>query len=231
MSLSAAERLDRFADARNVLRAIAKSREDFAGYPMPLDGQALVIEPTYKYKGFEAYGMDDEANQEPGFKVINTWWSDRLRARIAIARDKETGKYWFGHLQGSANQGTAILNTIGACDAWGLEQEQKALKTLGGLVRHHQMKQYVMTGMFIESSLRSGVFYVFRRLKPTLAIRGSRILAALCMHPIGYYEESWAGCMCPTDDVLAHLLLMRGDEHMFWKRCAQHPASHPSAGV
>lgn len=38
-----------------------------------------------------------------------------------------------------------------------------------------------------------------------------RIVACLCMHPIGYYADSWAGALCPTDDVITHLLLMRSE--------------------
>jgi hypothetical protein len=37
--------------------------------------------------------------------------------------------------------------------------------------------------------------------------------------------------MCPTDDVIAHLMLMRGDEAMFWRRCNQHAAHLPEAGL
>lgn len=51
------------------------------------------------------------------------------------------------------------------------------------------------------------------------------------MHPIAYYADSWAGAMCPTDDVIAHLMMMRGDEAMLWKRCNHHPAWHPGAGL
>ena len=43
--------------------------------------------------------------------------------------------------------------------------------------------------------------------------------------------NSWAGAMCPTDDVLAHLMLMRGDEAMFWRRANQHAAIDPLAGL
>jgi hypothetical protein len=57
------------------------------------------------------------------------------------------------------------------------------------------------------------------------------VLAALCQHPIGYYEGTWAGSMCPTDDVVAMLMLMRGDEPMFWKRSNQHPPWAPEAGL
>jgi len=58
-----------------------------------------------------------------------------------------------------------------------------------------------------------------------------RVLAALCMHPIAYYEDSWAGGMPPTDDVIAHLMLMCGDEPMYWRRSNQHPSWRPEAGI
>lgn len=83
--------------------------------------------------------------------------------------------------------------------------------------------------------------YVFRRLKPTVAMaaspglpeanRGMKILCSLCQHPIAYYEGSWAGAMVPTDDVIAALAMMRGDEPMFWKRSSQHPPYRPEAGL
>jgi hypothetical protein len=123
---------------------------------------------------------------------------------------------------------------------WGIEQEGRAVQLLGQMLRHRAFKQYLLTGMFIETSRRSGVTYIFRKLRPTVALaptrpgreqQSIRILACLCMHPIAYYEGSWAGAMCPTDDVIAHLALMRGDEHMFWKRCNQHPPHTPEAGL
>lgn len=72
----------------------------------------------------------------------------------------------------------------------------------------------LMTGSYAETSERSGVTYWFRRLRPTLALsyRGTRLrcLAALCTHPLGTYEGSWAGVLVPTDELCSHLLLMRG---------------------
>ena len=133
------------------------------------------------------------------------------------------------------------LQTMGASDAWGLEQETKALELLSSMTSERQMKQYLLTGMFLETSKRSGVMYVFRRLKPTVALAahpglpeergGMSILCTLCMHPIAYYAGSWAGAMCPTDDVIAHLTMMRGDEKMFWRRANQHPPHRPEAGL
>jgi hypothetical protein len=121
-----------------------------------------------------------------------------------------------------------MLRTASCSEAWGVEQEQKALLLLGEKITHHQFKQYLLTGLFLERSARSGVSYVFRRLRPTVAISTAtgttKILCTLCLHPIAYYGHSHAGAMVPTDDVLAHLMLMRGDEHMFWRRANQHPA-------
>jgi hypothetical protein len=56
-------------------------------------------------------------------------------------------------------------------------------------------------------------------------------LCALCLHPIGYYGDTWAGVMCPTDEVIAHLLMMRGSEEKYWANANQHPIDHPAAGV
>jgi hypothetical protein len=63
----------------------------------------------------------------------------------------------------------------------------------------------MLTGHFPEISKRSGVTYLFRRGRPTIALRQDEevnyALCALCLHPIGYYGDTWAGVMCPTDEV------------------------------
>ena len=64
------------------------------------------------------------------------------------------------------------------------------------------------------------MIYLFRKGRPTIALRQDEdvnyALCALCLHPIGYYGDTWAGVMCPTDEVIAHLLMMRGSEEKFW---------------
>jgi hypothetical protein len=37
--------------------------------------------------------------------------------------------------------------------------------------------------------------------------------------------------MCPTDDVIAHLMLMRGDEALLWRKANQHPSWVPESGI
>jgi hypothetical protein len=39
---------------------------------------------------------------------------------------------------------------------------------------------------------------------------------------MGRYDGTFAGVMPPTDEVVADLLAMRGDEHFFWRKSNQH---------
>jgi hypothetical protein len=223
--------VDANARVRNVLREIAKDRDYYAGIPMPLQGEKLVVEPTYPFASALATLTDADPMPEedgPNLKLRNKWWSFEKHGDILVI--EEEGRISWG-LQSGQHHLKHDLRTLGCSAAWGIEQESNALDTLSGLLTYHQMKQYLLTGMFLEQSHRSGVMYLFRRLKPTVAIAGERILAVLCLHPIAFYEGSWAGAMCPSDDVLAHLMLMRGDEHLFWKRSNQHQPWRPEAGL
>ncbi len=230
MSIELLESFDSMAGLRRGLRTLANDREVLAGIPMLLDGQRLVVEPTYEYAGLGDIGKEEYAPVD--YEVTGTI-RGRTGLRYAITREA-SGKYTCWPILGSSHKADALINTIGASDAWGIEQEQVALKTLAELVSHRKFKQYLLTGMFLESSKKSGIQYIFRKLHPTVALSRSepiKILCTLCMHPIAYYEGSWAGAMCPTDDVIAHLMLMRGDERRFWARSNQHPPSDPGSGL
>ena len=206
---------------------------------MPLDDQELVIEPTYPNAEFlrKLGSTDDDEPLPDGVKLRNTFWSTRHRMRVVVWNEVD-GKVMHSFLPGQMRANMELM-TMGASVAWGIEQESAALNLLGTLVSHHKFKQYLLTGMFMETSKRSGLTYVFRKLRPTIVIDirdrpqtpGTRVLCALCMHPIGYYDGSWAGAMCPTDDVIAHLSLMRGDEPMYWRRANQHSPFRPEAGL
>lgn len=218
---------------RSGLARIAGGLGEWAGIPMPLEGSPLVIEPTYhKAAELMAIGREAAPPAEPSdARIRNHFWSWTRRTEIVVW--EEGGKILWGPST-RPHHIDIDLGTLGAADAWGIEQESRAVHLLGTLVKHRQFKQYMLTGMFMVRSERSGISYLFRRLKPTLAlstIGDVRILAALCLHPIAYYERSWAGAMCPTDDVIAHLSLMRGDECMFWRRANQHPPWRPEAGI
>ena len=220
------------AGLRNGLRSIANAEREWAGIPMPMEGCELVIEPTYpRAEALMSIGREDDGPDESS-KIRNVFWSWRWRSKVIVWN--EDGKVMWGPT-GKPNHLGEQMATLGASDAWGIEQESNAIRTLSTLLRHRQFKQYMLTGMFMEASPRSGVHYLFRRLRPTIAISTrmgkSKILCALCLHPIAYYSGSWAGAMCPTDDVIAHLMLMRGDEHMFWRRANQHPPYAHQAGI
>lgn len=230
------ERLDGFAPLRNKLFEIAKERGDWAGIPMPLEHERLVVEPRYPLAAALSAmcgGASPQEQEDDGTRQRASFYSSHKRSHIVIF-DLPDGSIDWG-LQPAVHHLAHDLQTLGCAEAWGIEQESKALELLGSMLEHRRFKQYLLTGMFLETSKRSGVVYLFRRLKPTVAIHivggKCRVLCALCMHPIAYYAGSWAGAMCPTDDVVAHLSLMRGDEAMFWRRSTQHPAYLPEAGL
>lgn len=228
------EKLDGHAFLRNRLAEVARERGEWAGIPMPLDGETLVVEPRYPYAqalmAMKAKGDDGEKVQ-----VRNEWYSPSKRCDIVLITTAD-GKVDWGYKRAFHSLPMA-LQTLGCADAWGIEQESNAVQLLGSLVDHRKFKQYMLTGMFLERSPRSGLMYLFRRLRPTVVIKAepgaseTRILCGLCMHPIAYYSGSWAGAMTPTDDVVAHLQMMRGDEAMFWRRSTQHPSWRPEAGL
>lgn len=234
MSFECLEAFDRYAGFRNALRHIARDKSEWAGIPLPIENQPMVIEPTYpRAAELAAIGQSQGANEKPpGYKLRNVFWSSHRRGDVIVWNEHDKLQYGLSH---GLHHFTQDISTLGASDAWGIEQESKAIQLLATLVRHRAFKQYLLTGMFIESSERSGVSYCFRKLRPTVAISHRRsqlkILCTMCLHPIGYYAGTWAGVMAPTDDVIAHLMLMRADEHMFWKRSNQHAAYRPEAGL
>ena len=231
------EAVDGFAALRNGIGRLARERGDWAGIPMPLEGLPLVVEPKFpKAEELASIGRENE-KEEPlpdGVRERNCFWSLIRKSHIVIWEEPD-GRILWGPYEGANRVDMAVM-TMHAADAWGIEQESRAVQLLGTLVRHHQLKKYLLTGMFMETSQRSGVTYIFRRLRPTIALRHgegikTRVLAALCLHPIAYYRGTWAGGMCPTDDVVAALMLMRGDEHLYWRRANQHAPWAPEAGL
>lgn len=205
---------------------------------MPLVDEKLIVEPTYPHAEALSTLMDKPETEAieadiAQYKIRNTFWSWRYRCTAYIF--EKDGKIAHGLDRLGFNRIAMEINTSHCVSAWGIEQEAAAIQTLTTLLRHHQFKSYMLTGMFMEASQRSGVHYLFRKLRPTVALtlkgKTPKVLAALCMHPIAYYEGTWAGAMTPTDEVIAHLMLMRGDEHMYWRRANQHPAWMPQAGL
>lgn len=240
--LEVLEAADPCSATRNELRHIAKRTEMWAGIPFTLErGPHLIVEPSYPLAEVFNRPVVDQADDQ-GLTLRSSFHSFWWRCEVVIYQDAvgRVGHFKVPHIHSLDHQ----IATMMATEVWGIEQEQQALKLLGTMIPHKQFKCYLLTGSFLETSARSGVTYVFRRLRPTIAVKADggglrrqarpdrlKILASLCMHPIGYYEGSWAGAMCPTDDIVAHLAMMRGDEHMLWRRCNQHPPHLANAGI
>ena len=230
------EQFDNCADTRNMLRAIAHQSDEWAGIPMPFEDEKLIIAPKFRWAHVINDSYKARKNKGPGgeeVKVRNVVWSKRHRMEFVIfeGADGKVRKAW---LPGQWKL-DAMMRTMACSAAWGIEQEHRALKLLGEMVPHHMFKNYLLSGVFMERSKRSDLVYIFRKLRPTVVLRSKgeavAVLTTLCMHPIGYYEDTWAGAMCPTDDVIAHLSMMRSDEHAYWRRANQIPYDRPNAGL
>lgn len=218
---------------------------EWGGVPIPVRGLPLVIEPRYPHQGLNGFsfggntftGGSDDSECDDTTIVRNTFVCQRRHCEVFVCQDTPDGPVY--HLKLPVKRKSGLdrwIGTLGASDAWDVPAECRALETLKSLVSDTAFHRYFLTGTFLETSKRSGVTYLFRKLRPTVAIGGrsgdmARILTTLCLHPIGYYEGTWAGVMCPTDDVIAHLLMMRGDEHLFWRKANHHDPDTEGAGI
>lgn len=221
-------------------------RGEWAGCPLPIQMAELVIEPRSPYAHMNGARMvddgivcdtDSDDADDNNIKFINAWFTQSTGMEVMIF--EINGKREFikrHHTLDTGRRVDMLLNLIGAsCEVWDIDTEMQAMKKLRSLVKPHIYKYYLLTGAFIETSPRSGVTYIFRRSRPTIALTNEndhvRILTTLCLHPIGYYKGTWSGTMVPTDDVIAHLLMMRGDEHYFWKKANHHPTYAIESGL
>lgn len=173
---------------------------------------------------------EDDGGEDETWTVRNTWFSRRLRQQVAIVTNGQRTRVAHGKYD-YVRRFLFAFQTMTAAAAWSIDTELQAMETLQTHLRRHLFDAYVSTGTFIETSPRSGVTYLFRRCRPTVAFHNDRILCTVCLHSLAYYQDTHAGGMCPTDDVLAHLLLMRADEPYFWRKANQHPPDRPESGL
>jgi hypothetical protein len=247
-----------FAEVSRRISALLYERgEEWSGLPMPIPGLRLTLESKHPWKAriaeleavLQAARPDeplDEALDRDAVPIAarqfddgpwtlrNTWYSTRLGAQITILQNPRGRVTWSHGKFDYVRRFQMQFDTLRAAkEAWALDTELTAVERLGELLapRTHLWEAYITVGQFIETSARSGVTYVFRRARPTIAFRDERILCTLCMHPLGYYEGTYAGSMCPTDDVIAHYALMKGDEKLFWRRANQHAPWRPESAL
>jgi hypothetical protein len=176
---------------------------------------------------------DRKAN--PNLKLINSWYQTN-GILVGIIQDDD-GKRFACQLSHPILERLPRLIETAACryGAVTARAEARAMMNLADRLSEVQADSYVLNGSFVETSKRSKVKYIFRKGYPTIAMvqKGElmQFLAALCMHPLAYYENTHCGAMTPSDDVLAHLLFMRADEHGFWKNSNQHPLWDTRSGI
>ena len=243
-------------ELRSKFDRVSDYLQDWQGVPVLLgEDLPVVVHDRHPLRDFYKE-LKEEAGEEVGIvfggpsfddeddEVLRNHWYSRVRnAEVYVFQRR--GKFFAVTVPRapdlSMDRLTYWLTTIGASDAWDLEAEYRARELLRSMLSERQWRHYDLTGCFFETSPRSQLTYVFRRLRPTIALSprhkpGSlddnmRCIAVLCAHPIGYYQQSWGGCMVPSDDVIAHLTWMRGDEAGYWKIANQHEPWRPEAGL
>lgn len=173
-------------------------------------------------------------------KIINSW--DVLGDHTVSIVRSENGPMWMKEYQAGTRLRKLLADIAIRSDVRTMtaEAELRAMESLKEKINAQQYRTYVLSGMFIERSPRSDLHYIFRKGRPTLVLSfhgeeakeaGGRVIAALCMHAMGFYQFSHVGVCCPSDEVIAQLLYMRGDEHGFWKKSGQWKASDPRSGI
>lgn len=249
-----------WAGIRQRIQQLELDRGNYSGIPMLVEDAKIAMAPRHPrakaLNGATLGPSEPDKLQEftcsaeqvdEGERVANEWWSKRLRTEVFIVwhggRPGDPGfraelayQRWAPHTEALFRWKWAMDTLHVAQQAWDPAAELKAVSTLSGLISKKQMETYTLTGMFVESSKRSTCKYLFRKGRPTIVLQRGisgdyRPKIALCLHPLAYYERTFAGGMVPTDDVIAHLLLMRADEARFWRAANQHPIDRPEAGV
>jgi hypothetical protein len=235
------------SDVRAWCDFLSEYTNDWQGVPVPLgDEMPIVLDPAHPLFEFFRQAKSVVETDDAGLRVVNRWFS-RARQCDVFVVESDDGRRSAVTIPVSPDRSmdrlTFWVRTIGACDAWELDSEYRARGTLRAMLTERQWMHYELTGSFFESSPRSGLTYVVRRLRPTIALspRGRdgsggeeesmRCLAVLCLHPIGFYSATWAGCMVPSDDVIAHVAWIRGDEAGYWKHANQHARHSAEAGL
>ncbi len=254
-------------DTHEFANHVALRTGAWSGVPMPVDGFAFVLEPNYPNRAALTEVLDRVQEVDPvarlsalrreqrgitcrtedvGALRIRNRWRGRRGIVWLYETEAEPGRVRLllePHGADTGRRLTLLMTTIGASTGWDPRAEERAVDKLRQLVRPHLFEMYRMTGCLLETSRRSGVTYIVRRLRPTVALvpwdrtnprsedLPMRCLGTLCLHPVGYYADTFAGGMVPTDDVIAHLLLIRGDEHMFWRKANVHATWEPEAGL
>ncbi len=237
------------------IESMASRHGDYAGTPEPIRRIKLVLHPKYPFRSLHGAHFRPPAEGEkygelmlPGTlaepvttprtrEFINSWYSMRKRQTVTMYRHLSDGKIgYFTEGYSPHRRLDFIMDTVTASHVWTPEAELKACEKLKSHINENQFATYMLTGIFFEESKLSKNGYIFRKLRPTIVLglnddHKHYIKCALCLHPLGYYQSTFAGCMVPTDDVVTHYLMMKADEHHFWKKSTHHSIYANEAGI
>lgn len=246
-----------WSDVARAISQVMTARGEWCGFPLPLPGAGLVLEDQHPGHGMlaevqkivdgdRAPSLHVCTDDDLGWYHINDWAGTvrGIEVRVCVYRH-EDGRYKHGFELLPPKRNRLMFGCFDALDAWDLNTELTAIQSLQKLLPKRMFKAYMLTGQFLETSKRSGLTYLFRRLRPTVVLSprrwdwqtgqstdgNMRIVTTLCLHPLAYYKNTWCGAMVPTDDIIAHLMLMRGWEEGYWRRANQHPPTAPEAGL
>jgi hypothetical protein len=215
-------------------------------YGLPLPSMYDIERPMVLASGVPLHHLPPAARTEfeeelsRKIRVRNSW--SMLGDREICIVETEEGpmalpRYYAGNRMRKIIDGSILR----AGTSQTAEAEMRAMESLKKRINERQWDSYVLSGLFPELSEKSGIHYFFRKGYPTLAVsyrpgikkgfESGRVIACLCLHPMGYFQGSHCGLMCPTDEVICQLLMMRADEKKYWGKCGQWSVTDPRSGV
>ncbi len=234
---------------------VEPSRITVSGRAIQTYCESVGVDVTAPKSTAEELSNSESANtevEEPEWVFQNSWenrrpWKGTL-GEVLVFRNSKTGKYIKEYRSYGRNAVSKRIHfaTKSADDtqAYGiLSAERKANSVLKKLLTKQQWISYRLSGTFWEKSKRSGVKYFIRRGRPALVFRevskevqeqlGVFLegLCAMCLHPLGYHNNSFAGLMTPTDEVINFVILIRVNEPYLWRKSIQHRFTDLQSGV
>lgn len=246
----------------NEIDDLLRKHRLYCGAPLPVDGLTVVVatrDPLLAFFGQMNQAVAADRGQLPiieceGVEYFcrNHWQSSRpylgryWRVKIGwrIRADGSTEVQHFAVPQDRVNTRLVMEMDSHAARATScgiVKAEERARQLLRPRLNRFQWECYILCDSFMEISRRSGVIYLLRRNRPTIAFRpqeedrknGRSLnpLCALCLHPLGYYASTWTGAYTPSDELIAILDFIRCDEKYFWRKANQIPIEWPEAGL
>jgi hypothetical protein len=233
-------------DLQNAINQLALENQG-TEYGLPLPSLSAMDRPMVVAKGVPLRHVIEqsartELEEELSHKIkVRNSWSKLGDAEIAIIETEEGPFALPRYHAGWRLQKLLDTSMIRSGTTQTAEAELRAMDSLKLRINKRQWESYVLSGMFPERSEKSDLHYFFRKGYPTIVasyhegikpgFQEGHVLACLCLHPIGYYQQTYCGLMCPTDEVICHLLLMRADERKYWSQCGQWSAHDPRSGI